>query len=184
MQCPQNKDASGLEHSPTTPTPLGQTHLSNGLEDNSNGVSPDFYTGNSWSPSPRRLLWPLSKEALVPMVIGNCASPKQQATTCGKTPLPSPTQGSSLDNSLSGVTLNGTGTASGNLLLQVLSMESLHKSKFVIMGLSEESALTIKHQLEWCELVTYSGVQLELESQGELGKKGVWTVTLKTRGQR
>jgi len=55
----------------------------------------------------------------------------------------------------------------------------MRKYEFAIIDLYEASALTLRNQLEWSELVMSSGVQLELESRGELGNLPVWRLTLK-----
>lgn len=71
------------------------------------------------------------------------------------------------------------GNCSGNLLNQVNSWKFPPRYEFSITELCEQSGLTLLHQLEWSELVKYSGVLLELVNQGELGKKLEWKLTLK-----
>jgi hypothetical protein len=53
------------------------------------------------------------------------------------------------------------------------------KYEYNITKLCERSAQILRNRLEWSELVPYSGVQLELVNQGELGTKLDWTLTLK-----
>lgn len=72
------------------------------------------------------------------------------------------------------------GTWSGKTLKAVILLQFQRRSEFNITGLCEQSLLTMQNRLDWSELVGYSGVQLELASQGELGNLRDWTLTLKT----
>lgn len=74
------------------------------------------------------------------------------------------------------------GKRSGNLPWKGPFNKFHHKYEFRVTGLSEQSALTLRSQLEWSELATYIGVELALESHGELGKKLGWMLTLKIPG--
>jgi hypothetical protein len=51
--------------------------------------------------------------------------------------------------------------------------------EFVVIIRSEKSALTTMHQLQWSAAALSIGATLELASQGLLGMKPVWTLTLK-----
>jgi len=73
------------------------------------------------------------------------------------------------------------GNGYGKWLESVISARSHQIYVYKVTGLSERSALTMRNQLEWSELVSYSGVKLALASQGEPGKKPDWKLTLKIR---
>ena len=53
------------------------------------------------------------------------------------------------------------------------------KFEFKVIGLCEQSVLTLQSRLEWSELAKFTGVELGLESHGELGKRQAWTLMLK-----
>jgi len=184
MQCPQNNKAStGSELSPGTPTCRGLNANLPGNGGNWNSPQADSSTGSSWSPSPRKVLWPSSKDSSDQLDTGSWLSQGQPANTAGKKTPVSPELNSSLDPVPSASPQNLTGMTSGQLLKLALSTESRHLSRFDVMAPSEESLQTLRNQLEWSELVMFSGVQLVLASQGELGKKLDYKLILKTREQ-
>ena len=86
---------------------------------------------------------------------------------------------SSWVSSRSGSTTSWTGQEFGNLQKLVRTNKSPREFEYRIIGLSERFARTIQRQLEWSELVKFSGVKLELESRFELGTKQEWTLILK-----
>jgi len=53
---------------------------------------------------------------------------------------------------------------------------------FKVIGLCEQSRRTLVDQLEWSELVTCFGANLEQVSQGALGTKRDWTLTVRIPG--
>ena len=53
------------------------------------------------------------------------------------------------------------------------------KFEFKVIGLCEQSVLTLQSRLEWSELAKFTGVELGLGSHGELGKRQAWTLMLK-----
>jgi len=183
--CPQNNKAStGLELSPTTPMCRGLNANLPGNGGSWNSPNQDTSTGSSLSPSPRRVLWPSSNESSEIKDTGSWLSQGQPATTAGKKRLGSPVLNSNLDPVPSVSPLNLTGMTSGQLLRMALSTESLHQSRFEVTATSAESLQTLQNQLEWSGLVMFSGVQLALVSQGELGKKLAFRLILRTPVQR
>lgn len=76
-----------------------------------------------------------------------------------------------------------TGMPSGNLPSEEIWNPFRRAFEFKVIGLCDQSLPILQNHLEWSELVTYSGVHLELASHGELGQRLEWMLTLKIRGQ-
>jgi len=75
------------------------------------------------------------------------------------------------------------GKQSGTLPRVGTSGRFLRRSDFKVTGLSDKLVQTLRNQLEWSELASFSGVELELASQALLGKELDWTLTLKIPGR-
>lgn len=108
---------------------------------------------------------------------------QQQDSTYGKKTPESRVRSSNMAGLQPAVMKKRTGMLSGNPPRPDKSMLFLKEYSFLIMGLSDESRQTFVLWLEWKENVLSSLVQLVQESHTERGKKPVWTVTLKIRGQ-
>lgn len=99
--------------------------------------------------------------------------------TCGKRRPGSPVRSLNSESSQSESIISWTGEEFGNLQKLVVSNKSQRTFEYRIIGLCESSVRTIRNQLEWSDLVKFSGVKLEQESRSELGTKPEWTLTLK-----
>lgn len=145
-----------------------------------NRVLADLGIGNSWSATRKS---DDLEDVLPPSQVGTGNSPKleQPATMCGKKTRMS-TGGSNSGRNRSMLPTQRTGKGSGNGPARVLFPRSRQESEFVLIELSDQSRQITLNQLEWSELVSYTGVQLEQVSHGELGMKRAWTLTLRTHG--
>lgn len=179
----EDKESSGSEQSPTmntVPTPCPDF---NGVKANLKKERQATSTGNYSSPCVKRNLSEEFAQCLEEPHTGSYPEAIQQPNMYGKKKLESLTRNSNLDKNPYNVMHQMTGTVSGRMLVRELSMEYPRKSVFFLTGLSEALVLTTRNQLEWSDVAMFTGVQLVLESQGQLGKKLVWTLTLKTQGR-
>lgn len=177
------KAYSGLVPSRSTSLLHTPCPVRNGSEDNWNFPTRDTSTGKSWSPSPRKKLFVSFDQPLETNPIGNSRGPSPQTTTSGKKTPEYQEPNLNSDANQSGETRQTTGNPSGNMPLQDVYWPSRHQYVFKITELSELSRRTLLDQIQWSELVTYTGVQLVQESRALLGNEQVWTLTLKIPGQ-
>jgi len=160
--------------SPRTPCPTrdgSEASWSAGTEDISTGKSTvslsgksDLVRSNSCSPTKPTV-------SLVGL--------KGPSTMCGKKTPESKEPNLKSEVELCNVTPKKIGRKYGNLRRRATLKKLNRRFEFAITELCEQSALTLRNQLEWSELAMCSGVELVLESQGVLGNLPVWTVTLK-----
>lgn len=152
-----------------------------GSEDNKNKeMTPDTSTGRYWLPSPtRRQSHNARMPSESPLLTANYHAHQQRQTMYGrKTPeLKEPSLNTEHDHSRE--THQQTGMNSGDTLLMGTSWKSRPTYEYVITQLSDESARTLRNQLQWSELATYSGAKLAQESLEQLGQPAVWTLTLR-----
>lgn len=177
--CPDAKGSIGSSLCPPTCLCLTCLKAIHGSEASSNEEKEDSYTGSSASPLPRKLLFPRSKKPLDKNVMPNLHEVKQRQSTFGKKRLGLKELNLNLAPENSNETMDTTGTKYGKQPKQVLYMKSHLQYEFKVTELSEQSVQTLRNQLEWSDLVMYTGVQLALESQGKLGSLPEWTLTLK-----
>ena len=90
---------------------------------------------------------------------------------CGRKTPGSPTPSSSSESVLSSGTIPTIGISSGRWPLPVTLEPSRLKFEFKVIGLCEQSVLTLQSRLEWSELAKFTGVELGLGSHGELGEE-------------
>lgn len=108
----------------------------------------------------------------------SCPGAPRQKNTCGRRTPESPTPSSSLGRNPLKETQKKTGKQYGNLQRRDGMKKWIRRYEWYIIELSEPSLVTIRNQLEWSELATFSGVELAVVSHAELGKKREWTLTL------
>lgn len=174
------KASTGSSQSPTMTGPPVYRKTSLGSEDNWNEAqTQSTYTGKYAWPRARNYLWDKSNDSLVTPHMANSADQKPQPTMSGKKTPESKEPNLKWEQDPSNATPPRTGTPSGMLQHGETSYPSRLTYVFCITKLSEQSALTLRNQLEWSELVMYTSVQLELESQGGPGTWQDWTLTVR-----
>jgi len=109
----------------------------------------------------------------------SCPEVKRQKSMFSKKTPESPTPNSNLEVNRSEEIPKKIGKRSGRWPSPVIMKKLIRSYDLCIIGLSELSTQTIRDQLEWSELVSYTGVELVLESRGELGKRQEWMLTLR-----
>lgn len=109
----------------------------------------------------------------------NLADLKPQVTTSGKKTPELKEPNLKWEPDQSSETAPRTGTPSGKLQHEGTLYPSRQTYVFCITKLSEQSALTLRNQLEWSELAMFSLVKLELASHGGPGTWQEWTLTVK-----
>lgn len=137
-------------------------------------------TGKSWSPSPRRNLWPGS-EPSSGIAMPNSQDQTQPGNTSGKKTPVSQVPSSSSESYPLEETLSPIGMPSEFVQLQGIYKQYLPTFTFGVITNSAELAKTIYRRLEWSGPVQFSGAKLALASRVGPGKKPVWTLTLKTQ---
>lgn len=144
-----------------------------------NSEKADSSTGNSLFAFEPKCLWPRSGKSLVtPMP--NSPDPKQQETMSIKKTPEWKAQPSNSGSYRSTVESQPTGMKYENSPLPEPLQAFPVTYLYVITMHCEELAQTTYDQLVWSELFQYFGVELELGSHVEPGKKRVWKLTLKT----
>lgn len=178
------KESSGCSPSRITISLPSLSQVVAGSEVNLNKVKRQgMSTGRSAVRSRSRSLSRRSKRSLGSPVMQNSQDQKQQETMSGRNKQESQTRSLNLEPNPSIDLVDQTGSPSGTWQRAETLMPLRHRSEFVITGVSGRFARILRDQLEWSELASFSGAQLVLESQGELGKKLLWTVTLRTLSQ-
>jgi len=180
--CPVRKPSTGcLLCQPTSSCP-SCLRPARTYKDNLNSVKEDTYTGNSWSPSPKKL-----RSAEYGMFSAE-STPNERAVTpparmFSKKKQPFPVRNSSLDAYRSVATSQPTGPWSKHQPKQ--ETWSLYPQMYTFVATINCGvyARTIYAQWEWSEHVMFSGGELALASRETPGQPQVWTVTLKTRTQ-
>lgn len=188
MKCQENKLSTGcsLYHTPCLRPTCRQCVL--GFEDNLSSLSPGSSTGKSWSPSPRKSLYPEFEKCLDPST-PKCQDQPLLVNTFGKKKRESKGRVSKLEQYLTTATKKETGMQSGSVPSPEICLPYQQLYEFrgklvinLVTAPSEQLLQTLQNQLEWSELAKYSGVLLERASRGELGKKQEMMLTVKTRG--
>nr|WPR18599.1 MAG: hypothetical protein [Chemarfal virus 235] len=168
---------------PPSPSPAGLPLLrqvASTLLDNLNEEREDIDTGNLWSPSPRRRLWPRSEESLTGMDTSNQRDQELRRSTSIRRTLASEILSSSDLRALTG-TLRQTGRVSDYELLLDNLPRFPRISLFVITGISKQFARTLCNQVVWSDHALSTGVRLRLASRTELGPRPGMMLTLKIR---
>lgn len=180
MSCQQPKPDTGCSQFPVRTTSLNQACWTPcpTSEDSKSSPLTDTSTGKSWSPSPRRKLWPKSEESL------ENAMPNPPGLTVpesmfGKKTRVLRARSSNMELWHAAETNLLIGKASKDLLLKATWKKFLPTYLFVATVNCGELAKTIYDRLLWSALVQFSGAVPVLESQEEPGKKRAWKLTLK-----
>lgn len=176
----EDKESTGCSQYPSLSGPPIYRRESLGSEDNWNPAqTPDSYTGKFWSPSASRNLFRKSKNCLETPSMPNSPDLKPVLPMSGRKTPESREPSLNLETSPSREPTPRTGNESGSMLNEVNLCEFLPIFVLTVTGLSEQSALIMRNQLEWSELATYSGVQLGLGSQNLLGSKPEWKLIVR-----
>jgi hypothetical protein len=176
----EGKASTGSSRFPKMTGPPVYRKESLGSEDNWNPAQPrDTPTGSLSAEPEVKFLYEELKNSLETPAMPSFQDPKPRPRMFGKTrqPLMEPDLNSA-KNPLTEAQVP-TGTPSGNLQHEVTSYPFQPTFEFVITELSEASVLTLRNQLEWSELATFSLVRLELANQNWRGNGREWTLTLK-----
>lgn len=182
MQChPEDKECIGCSPSPEMTGPPVYRRESIGSEDNWNPAqSPDTFIGKLLWPSTERKASPRSSHCLEETpAMRNCPDQRLPRATFGKKTRESRDRSSSTEYYPSSVPTPKTGTEFGNTLNEGISCPYLPTYVLTVIGLSEQSALTLRDRCQWSELSMYSSVTLELGSHAKHGKTEEWKLTVK-----
>lgn len=156
-----NKDAIGFSQSHATPTPGHRQPCyldSPTLLANKNLEKEDSCTIKSWSPTPRRFLLPEFEATLEP-AMPNSPSPVLPDSTSGKKTPELPERSSSLAHLQCDAVKKLIGMPFEKLLSYPIYLQYRPTYLFVVTTSSEELVKTTFNQLEWSELVMFSGVE-------------------------
>jgi len=179
----EDKECSGSVLSLITNSPLTPSPEQSGSKDNLSVEKEDSSTGSCSSAFKPRNLYKNFVDCLEQQAIGNSPEAQQHPNTSGKKIPESPVPNSNSDPDQSYDHAQFNGPESGNSQQKEILWRSKKVYVYNIIELSDKLHQTIVNRLEWSDLVLYSGVVLEQESQHELGRKRVWTVTVKILGQ-
>jgi len=181
MTWQEDKGSTGFSPSRTTISHLGSHPPASIFEDSSSeGTKGGTSTGSFSSSSAERVLSRVLRDSLGMERTASYPEVLPPTNTFGRMTPTLMEPGLSLEVNQSEEMSKRIGSKFGKLLSLVIWNRSIVTFVFNIIELSESSALTLRNQLEWSELVTCSGVELLLESRGALGKKPVWELILKT----
>lgn len=182
-----DRESFGFSLSPlmlNTPTPVGRWDCSmesSGLLDNVKlEHKPDMNTGRSWSPSPRRRLWPKLKESLETTSMGSCPEVKPLLGTARKLTLPLMGLPLSMEQNPFEEMSRQTGNESGMLPRPEMSNPFPQMFEWSITGPLDQLLRTMTSRLVLNEFVTCSGDLPVLANLAEPGQKEDWTLMLKT----
>lgn len=176
--CPAAKESFGVSRSPPTASRYGYQLPAYGSAVNLNAETQDSYTGNLFVPSVRRNLLPELERCSDP-TMPNYPVPKLPPGMSGRMSPASPTPASSLGSCPYDEMHPSTGKEFGISLRMGTYLPYPHQFVYKVTGLSVRSAQTMRNRLEWSDLVTVSGVELNLGNRGMLGQQPVSTLTLK-----
>ena len=154
-----------------------------GLEDSWNKENQDMSIGRSWSPCPRRVLWPRSNQSLETNVMPSSVDPVQPPSTCGKTPHGSPTHNLNSAVDLSAEIQKQIGRVFGNQQRRATSNASLRIFVFKVIGPYDRLHQTMINLLDMNESVLFFGVKLARANPEELGMKQESKLTVKIPAQ-
>jgi len=176
----EDKEFTGYSQSPTLTGPRISRRESLGSEDNWNPAqTPDTFTGKSLWAAARRNLSGEFKRSLEEPVTPNLADQKPRPRMFGRKTPESKEPSLNLEKSPSSETAPQIGTLFGNQHSEETSCPFLQTFEFIVIGLSELSALTTLNQLKWSELAMFSLVQLGLGSHDALGANPEWRLSVK-----
>lgn len=179
----EDKERSGCLPSPMPTSPRTPSPTLPGFVGSSSYPSPDICTGNCLSPLEENAPFCSCKNCLEEKDITNFLGRKVPPPMFGKKKPGLKVPNLNSEPSQSNETRRSNGKRSGPMHSQETFWQYRHRSVFKVIGLSDLSAQTMRNQLEWSELATYSGVQLELASHGPLGNPLEWTLIVKIQGQ-
>lgn len=154
---------SGCLRSPTKIMFLTPTQTVRGSAVNSSAeASPASSIGSSWSPSPRRVLWPPLRRYLETPATPSSPEARQPMIMSGRSQPGSPTPSSNLERNQSDEMQRLIGSQFGNQLETMMWTRSLRAYVFRVIGPYGQLDLTMQSLLQWNAYATSSGVSLEL----------------------
>lgn len=178
MTCPALKQDIGSSPSPKPDGPPAYQTDANGLEDNWSAPMETTDTGNLWSPSPRRLLYP---ESATYSDLSTPSVPDRQppSTTSGRKTPESPTPSLNSESDACSGLPPPTGRGYGTMPLQGTSSVSLPILEYAVIVPSKTFGQIMLDRLHWSEVVQYYGVvQVLVKAEGLL-KKPEWMLTIR-----
>lgn len=176
----EDKDCIGYSQYPKMTGPPVYRRESLGSEDSWNPAQPpDTCTGNLFADPDVKFLYEELNNSLEEPVTPNLLGQKPQPIMFGKKRQPLMEPDLNLEKSPLIEHPALTGTPYGRLQHEETSYPFQPTFEFVITELSEASALTLRNQLQWSELATYTQVRLVLANRNSLGNEQDWTLTLK-----
>lgn len=187
MECPTSaqsvgRGSSGYSPSPITDSPPTSPCPAHGSRDSLSSGSPVSSIGRSSLRSFARRLLEGSGTASDPIIVSSREATPQPSTYGRMTPLlmePDSNWGSSPST----VQTLSNGSRFGNSPRPDLSNQSPHPYVFKVTVHSVQLRATMLSQLALIDQLWSTGVLLELENQDVLGKKRVWTLSLKIPAQ-
>lgn len=180
MRWQDDREYTGSLQSPQLTGPPVYRRESLGSVDNvRSGPPPGMSTGRLWSLSQRNDQSPVLGKYLAADLMPNSPVANVLPSTSGKKKPGSPVRSLSTESDRSDETNEPIGNKYGSAPSGEITNRFRRIYEFVVIVRSEKSAMTTMHRLQWSAAAMSIGATLELGSQGLLGMKPVWTLTLR-----